>query len=218
MKVKFLGHAAFLITSDKGTKIITDPYEPGGFGGAIGYGKITEAADIAVVSHDHGDHGYVAGLSGNPEIVKKSGSQEAKGIAFKGVPVYHDASKGGERGSNIMFCFDVDGVRVCHAGDLGHPLSAEEIAELGPIDVLMLPVGGFFTIDAAVASDIVNALKPRIVIPMHYKTEKCGFPIAGVDQFLAGKSNVKNTNASEVEISKGQLPVSTEIVVLKPAL
>lgn len=215
MKVKWLGHASFLITSEDGTRIITDPYATGM---GISYGDIKEHADVVTVSHEHGDHNNAAAVSGNPEVVKEAGVHEAKGIRFNGIASYHDEAEGSQRGPNTIFCFAVDGISLCHLGDLGHQLSAAQAAEIGDVDVLMTPVGGFFTIDAAVASDIVEKLQPRVVIPMHYSTEKCAYPIAGVDDFLKGKANVNRMDASEAEFTKKDLPSSTEIVVLKHAL
>ena len=213
MKVKWLGHASFLITSDSGTKIITDPYTAGG---GLKYGEIKESADIVTVSHEHFDHNNVASVGGNPEVVK--GDAEAKGIKFKGVATYHDASEGKERGSNTIICFEVDGIMVCHLGDLGHPLSDKQVAEVGKVDVLFAPVGGFFTIDAKVASEVCSKLNPRVVMPMHFKNDRLDFPISGVDDFLQGKEGVTKLDSSEAEFKAGQLPSATQIVVLEPAL
>ena len=218
MKIKWCGHSTFLITTAKGTKIATDPYEPGGYDGAMGYGSIPDEIDIAVVSHDHPDHNYVQGLKGKPQVVKGTGTHHASGIEFKGISTYHDTSQGKERGENTIFCFTVDNVRLCHLGDLGHSLSPKEGAEIGEVDVLMIPVGGFYTIDAKVATEVMNSTKPRLVIPMHFKTEKCGFPITVVDDFLAGKTNAKRLDKSEIEITRDNLPASTEIQVLKFAM
>ncbi|MGB2854158.1 MAG: MBL fold metallo-hydrolase [Dehalococcoidia bacterium] len=215
MKVKWLGHASFLITSEEGTRIITDPYATGM---GISYGEIKEAADIVMVSHEHGDHNNAAAVSGSPQLVKGAGVQEAKGIQFKGIASFHDDAEGSQRGPNTMFCFTVDDVKLCHLGDLGHHLSEQQIADIGDVDVLLIPVGGFFTIDAAVATDTTEKLKPRVVIPMHYSTDKCAYPISGVEDFLKGKVNVKKMAASEVELTKSELPSATEIVVLKHAL
>jgi len=213
MKVKWLGHACFMITSDAGTKIIADPYAVvGGFG----YGEIKESADIVTVSHEHGDHNNVAAVGGNPEVVR--GAVKVKGIEFKAIPTYHDDVGGGQRGNNTILCFEVDGVRVCHLGDLGHPLSDKQMSELGKVDVLLAPVGGNFTIDARVATELCDRLKPAVVIPMHYKNDKCSFPIADVDEFLQGKESVKRLDVSEVDFKQGELPASTQIIVLQPAL
>ena len=214
MKVKWLGHASFVITADDGTRIVTDPF--GDYPG-LSYGPIKETANIVVISHEHGDH-MGGKVKGNPKTVTGVGVKEVDGITFKGVGTYHDTSRGSERGANTVFCFTVDGLRVCHMGDLGHRLSGTEIAEIGQVDVLMIPVGGFYTVDAATASEICDQIKPGIVIPMHYKNDKCGFPIAPVDDFLKGKVGVKRLDSSEVELRKGELPETTEIIVLKHAL
>lgn len=217
MKIKWLGHSSFMITSDAGIRIITDPYEPAFVAaGGPSYGEIKETADIVTVSHEHTDHNNVAAVRGKPEIVK--GTARSKGIEFKGIPTYHDEAGGKKRGNNTILCFEVDGIRVCHLGDLGHRLSDRQVAELGNIDILLIPVGGFFTIDAKVTTEVCNQLKPRVILPMHYKTDKCGFPIAGVDEFLRGKEGVSRLNANEVEFKPGELPASTQIIVLKSAL
>ncbi len=213
MNIKWLGHACFLITSDGGTRIITDPYESGG---GLSYGEITESADIVTVSHDHFDHNNISAIGGSPQVVK--GTVRAEGIEFKGIPSFHDESGGKQRGKNTIFCFAVDGVKICHLGDLGHRLSGEQAMGVGAVDVLLVPVGGTYTIGAAAATAVCEKLKPKVVIPMHYKTEKCDFPIAGVEDFLQGKPDVKRLDSSEVELKTDALPQSTEIVVLKPAL
>ncbi len=213
MKVKWLGHSAFVITSDTGIKLITDPYATDD---RLSYGEIKESADIVTVSHDHSDHNNVSAVRGNPEIVR--GTTEIKGIKFRGIPTYHDEAKGQQRGNNTKFCFELDGVKVCHLGDLGHLLNERQAAELGEVDILLVPVGGFYTIDAMAASQVRERLKPKVTIPMHYKTNKCAFPISGVDEFLQGKKNVSRLDASEVELKSGKLPADTQIIVLQPSL
>jgi L-ascorbate metabolism protein UlaG (beta-lactamase superfamily) len=216
MKIQWLGHACFLLTSESGTRIITDPYTPGAFG--LEYGPIAEEADIVTVSHDHADHNNVADVKGKPQIVRGAGAHEAKGIRFKGVAAFHDPSSGSQRGSNTMFCFAVDGVNVCHLGDLGHDLDDRAGADVGPVDVLLIPVGGNFTIDAAVASRVCDKLKPKIVIPMHFQNERCpNFPVSGVDDFAKKRPSVKKPGSSEITVRKEELPASVETVVLRPA-
>jgi L-ascorbate metabolism protein UlaG (beta-lactamase superfamily) len=214
MKVKWLGHASFLITADDGTKIMTDPF---GVYPGLSYQPIDDTADIVVVTHEHGDH-VGAKVKGNPRLVKGAGKRTVAGIEFKGLETHHDASKGRERGPNTVFCFTVDGVRLCHLGDLGHELSEAEAAEIGHVDVLMVPVGGFYTVDAVEATRICAQIGPAVVMPMHYRTEKCTFPISGVDEFLKGKSAIRRLDSSEVELRSGALPEATEILVLKHAL
>jgi L-ascorbate metabolism protein UlaG (beta-lactamase superfamily) len=214
MEIIWLGHASFLITSETGTKIITDPYPQGS---GLSYVPVKEAVDIVTVSHDHFDHNNVSSIPGHPQIIKGSGIQKAKGIEFRGISTYHDPSQGKERGTNTIFCFSVDEIKVCHLGDLGHRLDAEQIAELGVIDILLIPVGGVFTIDAPLATVVVNDLKPKVVLPMHYKTSKCDWTLSTIDSFIVDKKNVKKLNSSEIEFKVGMLPESTEIIVLEPA-
>lgn len=201
-----------MITSSRGVKIITDPYTPNE---RLAYGEIGESADIVTVSHEHGDHNNVAAVGGSPQVVKATA--EVKGIKFNATPAYHDASQGKQRGNNTIFSFEVDKIRIAHLGDLGHLLSEEQIASIGKVDILLIPVGGNYTIDAAFATQVVDQLKPGVVIPMHYKVDKITLPIAGVEGLLQGKTNVTQLDASEVEFRAGQLPASTQIIVLKSA-
>ena len=215
MKIKWLGHACFLITSRDGMRIITDPYA---VGGGIKYAPVTEAADVVTVSHDHGDHSNVSSVQGRPEVVKGSGAKTARGIQFRGIATYHDAARGQQRGSNTVFCFTVDDIRLCHLGDLGHKLDPGQVNEIGAVNMLFVPVGGFYTIDATVANQTIEQLKPRVVIPMHFRTPRCDYPIADVEDFLAGRKNVRRAEGSEVEFEPNSLPASTETVLLRPAL
>lgn len=218
MKITWFGHAAFLISSDSGKKILTDPYEAGSYGGALAYNPIEEEADVVTVSHQHADHYHPQGLKGHPEIVTGSGTQTAGGIPFKGISTFHDPSGGRDRGENTVFVFTVDDVTLCHLGDLGHVLSDELASEIGECDVLLVPVGGLYTIDAREATEIVAKLTPKIVLPMHFKTSKCGFDIAGVDDFLEGKENVERINNFEISVTKADLPTETHIKVLEHKL
>ncbi len=215
MKLKWLGHSCFLITSETGLRIITDPYPQGS---GLNYSPINEAADIVTVSHDHFDHNNISAVSGKPEVITGNGVKNVKGIQFTGIATHHDESQGKERGTNMIFSFSVDGIKLCHLGDLGHRLSKEQIAEIGALDILFIPIGGVFTIDAKMASTVSDDLKPKVVMPMHCKTHKCDWPLNTIEDFLAGKKNVKKLNSSETEFKAGKLPEATEIMALQPAL
>ena len=215
MKVKWLGHACFLITSRDGLRVIIDPYA---MGGGINYHPIKETADVVVVSHEHSDHNNVSAVLAKPEVVRGSGKKAAKGIQFRGITTSHDASQGTQRGPNTVFCFTLDDIKLCHLGDLGHVLGPEQVTEIGAADILFVPVGGFYTIDAAAASQVSDQLEPKIIIPMHFKTPKCAYPLAGVEHFLKGKKGVRKVVGSEVEFEREDLPIGTEIVLLQPAL
>lgn len=215
MKIKWFGHAAFLITAQDGTRIITDPYKPGCFSGALSYKPIKESADIVTISHEHDDHNYAIQIGGKPHVVREVGTRTIKNIKINGITTCHDQSRGRERGLNTVFVIMVDNLALCHLGDLGHRPTPEETKQIGLVDILFIPVGGVFTIDAKQATDVVEALTPRLVIPMHYKTPECGFPIASVEDFLKGKKIVKRIESSEVEVDQSNLPKQMEIWVLK---
>jgi L-ascorbate metabolism protein UlaG (beta-lactamase superfamily) len=214
VKIKYLGHSAFLITSEAGVRIITDPYTPND---RIKLAAPSETADIVTMSHCHGDHSNIMAIKGNPQGIMCYGKWNIKGIDIQGIAAYHDSAEGKKAGSNIIYCFNIDGIKVCHFGDLGHMLSDAQIAELGKVDVLLTPMGGNYTIDAATATAIMNKLKPAVTVPMHYKNAKVDYPVETVDSFIKDKKNVVTPDSSEIELQKGKLP-KPEIVVLKPAL
>jgi L-ascorbate metabolism protein UlaG (beta-lactamase superfamily) len=218
MKIKWYGHAAFRIKTDGGVRIIIDPYESGAFGGALSYGSIRDEADLVLTSHEHADHNYTKDIRGQFIRIDKEGEYDVKGVKVRAMASFHDPSKGAERGNNLIFLIEVAGLIVAHAGDLGHALDKETLAAIGKVDVLLIPVGGFYTIDAKVATNTIKSLNPSITIPMHYKTEKCDFPIAPLADFTKGKTGLRPARSSEVEISKAGLPKTPEILVLDYAM
>lgn len=218
MIIKWLGHASFLLKAADGTKVITDPYESGAYNGGIMHRSIDIEPDVVTVSHDHADHAYTEGVPGNFEVVKTPVEKTVKGVAIKGISAYHDIERGAVRGSNVMFAITIDGIRVAHLGDLGHELSPRDIEQLGKVDVLLIPVGGYYTIGPEQATSIISEIKPKVVIPMHFKNDKINITIGPVDDFLCGMPNVKMPESSEIEVTKETLPAATEIVVLTPAL
>jgi len=216
MRIKWNGHASFTITAQDGTVIVTDPYESGSFGGGIAYDPVDDRADVALVSHDHADHNFVKSLKGNPAVLKTSG--KVKGLEFTGIETAHDEKGGKERGQNMAFVFTVDGVRVAFMGDLGHLLSDAQLKALGQVDLLLAPIGGVFTIDPDNAARLVDQVKPKLMIPMHFKTGKCGFPLAHADDFAKRMTKVKRLGQTEIEIGQDKLPVSgPEIWILEHA-
>ena len=216
MKVKWNGHASFTITAADGTVLVTDPYDPSGYGGVLKYDPVSDKADAVLISHDHADHNYVQGLSGSPQVLK--GSDRVKDIQVKGIATHHDEANGSERGANTVFVFTVDGVNICFMGDLGHQHSSEQIKAVGAVYLLLIPVGGTFTVNAEGAAKVAEALGPRLVIPMHFKTDKCDLPIAEVDNFLSLMKNVKNLEENELDLSPDKLPAAgLEVWVLNHA-
>ncbi len=146
------------------------------------------------------------------------GPHKVGDLEIRGIGSYHDESKGADRGQNTIFCFTVDGLKVCHLGDLGYVPTEQEAKQIGPVDLLLLPVGGVYTVDPSQATQTAKRLSPRVTIPMHFKTPQCGFPLANVEDFTKGKGGVKILNQSEVEINRETISKSPEIIVLKPSL
>ena len=212
MKIEWMGHASFIVTLDSGKRICTDPYKSGSYDGAVGYAPIKEQVDIVTVSHDHPDHCGTDDLLGDFELVKTIGEFNIQGVKVEGFSTYHDKTKGSERGENIVFKICTGDMTIVHLGDLGHLMGEAEMEKLGNVDVLMIPVGGYFTIDNKEAWDIISHVKPKVVIPMHYKTEKLGFPIEGVGEFLSGTDNVEHID--DLEITKKDLPAELKVYVL----
>jgi L-ascorbate metabolism protein UlaG (beta-lactamase superfamily) len=215
-KIKYWGHSCFLITTTEGLRILVDPYEAGAFGGAIGYAPVTDEVDVVLVTHEHGDHNYVAGLPGNPLVLRANGV--VRGVSFVSLTARHGKPGGQDRGENRIFTWEADGVRFCHTGDLGHTFSEEQVKLLGRVDVLFVPVGGFFTIDAATAHQVAEQLQARVIIPMHFKTARLNFPldmpIETEEAFVAGQPHVLRVGGSTWEVSRESLPAEPTIVVL----
>lgn len=213
MMINYLGHAAFLIITQNGTRIIMDPYNHMAYGDSFRYQAVDETADIVTISHDHDDHNF-NDIKGNPRYIKEPGHWVIDSITIDGYESFHDDQKGKQRGKNIIFTVHGDGLSIVHLGDLGHPLSDNQIKQIGPVDILLIPVGGKYTIDAATAGAMVSSIKPKIVIPMHYQTDRCFFPIAPVDSFVKNRA-FKNFDGL-IDINPAELPETTTCYVLKP--
>lgn len=218
MRIKYLGHAAFQLTLEDGRTIVFDPYESGSYGGALGYGPITGAYDLAIVSHDHADHCTESVTAKAKHVLKTAGTHEIDGITVTSVPTFHDETEGSERGANLMTIVEAEGLRIAHLGDLGHGLDDDTAGPLKGADVVLVPVGGHFTIDAETAARVVEVIGPKIVIPMHYKTEKVGFPIMPVETFTVLMDNVEKAGGSEIALTEETLPAEMRVIVLDPAL
>lgn len=209
MKIRWLGHSCYLITTADGVRILTDPFDEG-----VGYALPGVEADIVTVSHEHHDHNNVGIVHGQPVVVRKRGQQVIKGVEITGTATFHDEQHGQKRGENTLFKITADGISILHCGDLGHLLTEDQIAQVAPVDVLLIPVGGFYTIDSAQAAEIVRRLQPAVTIPMHYKTPATGFPITTVDPFLQAAGPAQRLNAPEVEITPETLRNYAGVLVL----
>jgi L-ascorbate metabolism protein UlaG (beta-lactamase superfamily) len=211
MKITWYGHSAFKLTTVDGINIIIDPYQPGGLGGAIRYDQITDPADGVLISHDHADHNFTEGIRGPFKVIRKEGLYNIKSVMIKAIKTDHGLGMG----DNLIFVVEADGVKVVHLGDIGHTLSTNTIAQLGKVDVLMIPVDGIYSVTLEDAGRIMEEVKAPLVFPMHFKTSKGGSTIACVDQFLKGKQHIRTINRSEIEVSRNDLPNVSEIVLLK---
>jgi L-ascorbate metabolism protein UlaG (beta-lactamase superfamily) len=214
MRLTYFGHSSFLVETADGTRVILDPYRHGAFDGAVGYAPVDEKAEVVVASHEHDDHGACDTIPGDPLILVHPTSETIGSLTITGVDVSHDESGGSERGKNTIAVLDDGDVRLVHLGDLGHTLDSATIEALGRVDILLVPVGGFFTIDHQQAAEVVGSLSPRIVIPMHYKTTAVDFPISPVDPFLATQANVERRDDSVLEVTADTLPKKPVTIVL----
>ena len=209
MKIRWFGHACFELTTQDGTKVLTDPFDE-----SVGY--MVPQVEVGVVTISHGlfDHAHLAGVAGRPRVLRGPGEYAEGALKIKAIRTHHDASGGRLRGENLLFRFDDGDLRLLHAGDLGHTLTAEQVQACGKVDVLLVPVGGTYTLDAEGAWRVVEQLKPGIVIPMHFRTDALSFPLAPVEPFLEGRPH-RRLPSHTVEVTAAALPGQTEIWVLE---
>ncbi len=208
MDITWLGHSCFRIKGSHAT-VITDPYPP-----SLGYSLGKPSAHIVTVSHQHPNHSYVQGVSGEPRSITGPGEYDIRDVLIIGVATYHDAEKGGKRGKNTAYLVEVDEISVCHLGDLGHVLTAGQAEEIDNVDVLLLPVGGISTINAPMAAEVVRQLEPKVVIPMHYKTPAISRELESVDRFLKEVGVKQLEPQPKLSLTRSSLPTSTQVFLL----
>lgn len=215
MDITCVGHSSFKFRG-KLAIIITDPYTTESTG--LKFPKHIDA-DIITVSHHHPDHNAIGQIEGTPYVVSGPGEYEVKGVGIIGIRSFHDNEKGESRGINTIYCLVLDGIRIVHLGDLGHILSASEIESLGEVDILLIPVGGVYTIDSEIAARVVKELDPSIVIPMHFHRpeldQKAFGSLQPVSAFLKemGKEDVQPV--AKLTITKDKLPEEMQVVLLE---
>ena len=207
MTIKWFGHACFMFQSESGTTIIIDPFDS-----QVGYAVPDLQADIVLKTHDHYDHNNISAVKGSYALIDAPGLQKIKGVRIEGFAARHDEQDGALRGNIVMFKMVIDGVSILHVGDLGHMLSARDVMDIGKVDVLCVPVGGTYTIDADGAKTVVETLKPKLVIPMHYKTEATGMNIAGVAPFLKVLGWEVEYPSQQIEVQNE--PLSRKVLVM----
>ncbi len=208
MDISWLGHSCFRIRGSHAT-VLTDPYSPD-----LGYSLGKPAARIVTVSHQHPGHSYVQGIGGEPKVITGPGEYEISGVLIIGMATFHDREEGKKRGKNTAYLIEVDEVTVCHLGDLGHVLTTKQVEEMENVDVLLLPVGGVSTIDASMAAEVVRQLEPKVVVPMHYKTEALSWELEPVDRFLKETGVKEVKSQSKLSLTKPSLPTSTQVFLL----
>lgn len=208
VEITWSGHACFVLKGKEKT-VVTDPYYPDLFGQ---FGHVD--ADIVTVSHPHPGHSYVQGVGDSPCQVTGPGEYEIGGVFITGIPTYHDDQSGTLRGRNTLYVIEMDGLALCHAGDIGHSLPSPLIEEIGSVDVLFLPVGEVSTLGIDAAIDVVRQLEARIVVPMHYKTSSTVRQLQPVDRFLSRMGTQDVRPRPVLTITPSSLPASTQVVVL----
>lgn len=213
MIITWLGQSCFKIqdkTGPDGITLTTDPFDK-----STGLKQLSFESDIATVSHQHEDHNNVKALRKDPFVIDCAGEYDVKGVMIEGIESYHDDKEGKERGKNIIYRIEMDDITIVHLGDIGHTLNDRQLEKVVGADILMIPVGGVYTVDAKKAVEIVSQIEPRIVIPMHYKIAGLKINIEGVDKFIK-ELGLKPTEEDKLKISKKDLPQEDmELVVLK---
>ena len=208
MDITWLGHSCFRIKGRNAT-VITDPYSP-----SLGYSLGKPTAHVVTISHQHQEHSYVQGISGEPKLVTRPGEYEISGVLIIGIATFHDNEKGTKRGKNNVYLTEIDEVTVCHLGDLGHVLTTDQVEEMGNVDVLLLPVGGVSTINAPMAAEVVRQLEPKAVVPMHYKTPAISWEVEPVERFLKEIGVNQISSQPKLPLTKLSLPTSTQVFLL----
>lgn len=210
MDIYWHGQAFFRLKGKTATVAI-DPFDPEFTG--LKLPKDTQA-DVVLKTHEHKDHSNFAAIAGDPIQISGPGDYEVKGVAIVGVGVYHDSVSGQERGKNTIYNVEIDRLNIVHLGDLGHKLSDQQIQEIGSVDILLIPVGGKFTIDGKLAAEVAADLEPRVIIPMHYLLPGLKFELGTADAFLKEMGKEEGEVLSKLTITKDKLPDEPQVVVL----
>jgi len=208
LDINWLGHSCFRIKG-KETVLVTDPFDSN-----TGYPVNKIKSDIVTVSHDHQGHSNIGAIEGEFKVIKGPGEYEVKGVFITGIPTFHDKVDGQENGKNVIYVIEMDGITICHMGDIGHLLSSKLIEDIGNVGILLLPVGGLSTIDSSIASEMVRIMSPRIVIPMHYKTPAISWPLEPLDKFLKKLGINEAVPQQKLTINKSTFTESTQVIVL----
>jgi L-ascorbate metabolism protein UlaG (beta-lactamase superfamily) len=212
MDITYLGHSSFKLKGKNAT-VVTDPFDPN----EVGIKYPTVDADIVTVSHQHSDHNYLDGVTNVKRVIAGPGEYEVMGVSVIGISSFHDDKKGEERGKNTIYIIEIDGLRVAHLGDLGHTLSQSIIEDMGTIDILMIPVGGVYTITPEVAVNVAQAIEAAVTIPMHFKVEgmkeETFKDLSDVEEFVKAFGVASNT-VDKLTIKKADIGEDQKVVIL----
>jgi L-ascorbate metabolism protein UlaG (beta-lactamase superfamily) len=208
LEITWYGHACFRL-KDRSLTIVCDPFDK-----SIGLPQPRLRADVVTVSHQSPGHNYAEGVKGWRQVFAGPGEYEIEGVFITGIPTFHGAGKGAEREPNTVFIFEFSDLTVCHLGDLGHVLTESQVEAMPNIDVLMVPVGGRRTLDAAKAAEVISFVEPAIVIPMHYRMEGTPQHLDPVERFLKEMGVPAPDPVDSLRASKGQLPQETQLVLM----
>jgi L-ascorbate metabolism protein UlaG (beta-lactamase superfamily) len=208
MEIVWLGHSCFRLRAREAA-IVTDPCPK-----STGYNMGRPTADIITLSHDHEGHNAVQGVAGSPRVVSGPGEYEIAGVPITGIRTYHDGERGAQRGTNTVFVLEIESMRLCHLGDLGHVPTPEQVEAMGDVDILLVPVGGGSTLDAAAAAETASLLEPKLVIPMHYATPATTRNLDPLDRFLKEMGAAPTlTPESRLSVKRSSLPHETQVAV-----
>src|SRR5438067_1492680 len=213
MDISWLGHSCFLLRG-KNVTLVTDPFSPQPEhpqGEPLRLGKL--AASIVTISHNHPGHNFAMGVGGNPYVVRGPGEYEVSDILITGVASYHDNKRGQELGRNTIYVIHIDDLVVCHLGDLGHTLQEEQLEEVADADILLVPIGGHNTINAAQAAEVISQVEPRIIIPMHYSASTGESPNP-LDKFCREMGFEMANTQPKLMVTRSSLPAETQVVIL----
>lgn len=214
MIIKWLGHSSFLMLNNQGMRLLTDPYDA-----SVGYELTYPEAEVVTVSHHHHDHDALDTVRGSFQVVDEPGEYSLHGFEIRGLPSYHDEHEGALRGLNTVFVISADGLRICHLGDLGHVPGERLLADIGEVDVLMVPTGGTYTLDEKGAKDTCELIDAKLVIPMHYKTRDCALDLSPVVRFVElmkkNEYSISDHCSNELELPPEWLPKRPKVMVME---
>lgn len=213
MLIIWHGHSCFKIQSKNHEEItiVIDPFDK-----TVGLKVPRLQADILAITHDHHDHNYQEAVKGETFVINSPGEYEIKGVYIYGIASWHDSKNGAERGLNTIYRFEMDDISLVHLGDLGHILTNQQLERLQNVDVLLIPVGGTYTIAARQAVEVINQLEPRIVIPMHYKIPGLTIKVDGVDKFCQEIGVCPTERLDKLKLTRRDLPQEeTKVVLMK---